>query len=124
MDSRKNIALPIGAAAAANATMNVMSHFVFRVYSGGRVTSGIRAKRPNNPLLLDRGIIVAAFDRTEDDRDLDRACTSVSPTGLGDLVDEGDTERSSLSFSALPNAPPSSLRPTTEKVPRDCFSMS
>jgi hypothetical protein len=90
MDSRKTIALPIGAAAAANATMSVMSHFVFLVYSGGHVTSGMRAKRPNNPLLLDRGTMVAAFDRTEDDRDLDRVCASVSPTGFGpiDPVDE------------------------------------
>jgi hypothetical protein len=38
-DSRKKIALPMGAVDPANATMNVMNHFIFRGYVFGFSTS-------------------------------------------------------------------------------------
>lgn len=119
----------MGAAAAANATMSVMSHFVFLVYSGGCVTSGMRARRPSNPLLLDRGIMVTALDRTEAVWDLDRVCflDSLTRPGLMDLVERRDIERPSPSFSAfspLPIAPHPPLWSTAETVSRGSFSTS
>lgn len=56
-DSRRKIALPIGAVAPARATTNVMNHFIRRVYVFGFSTSATNANWPNKPLRLSRATL-------------------------------------------------------------------
>lgn len=57
-DSRRKIALPIGAVAPARATTNVMNHFILRGYVFGSSTSATNANCPNKPLRLSRATLI------------------------------------------------------------------
>jgi hypothetical protein len=81
--------LPIGAAAAANATRKVINHFVLRLYSYGLSTSGITVNLPSNPRRFERGIIESGRERTEDDLDFD-LWAGCSSNGAGSIVSDED----------------------------------
>jgi hypothetical protein len=78
------MALPIGAAAAANATTAVIVHLMLFLYSYGRSTSGMMVNRASKPLRLERGIIDNGLERRDAGCDSwrDTSCRSSAGTVL------------------------------------------
>lgn len=82
---RMSIALPNGAAAAANATNKVSSHFVFLEYAYGLVTSCIKVNRPSSPRRFSRDTVIRG-PGVEDALDWIRCGVPVSSSGCSSIV--------------------------------------